>query len=174
MLTPRVARSLPWILLVSGVLLAIALPPADGPAVSRGEVPPGFSLTTFGVLAGYEWEPEGLPALIASRGRDGIPPKVLQLDGRAVFIKGFMLPLESSPNGVTSFLLNAAQDMCYFGAPTRPNDWILVRMADGTAVPFTHGPVAVWGRLQVGAELREGRVTSLYRIFDASARSDEP
>lgn len=163
-------RALPWFLVVSGVILALTMTNDVGPSVRAGEVPSGFEVVRFTTLSGYEWMPARLEEVQASGGMATIPAAVQQLDGRRVFIKGFMLPLEGDDRGVTLFMLNANIDLCYFGAPVRPNDWILVRMKPGQAAEYTHRPTAVWGRLEVGAEVEEGRVTSLYRLVDAEAR----
>jgi hypothetical protein len=170
---PNVSRSLPWFLVVSGVVLALTMSNQVGPGVSADEVPEGHEVVRFTALSGFEWMPEGLDEVVASRGMATIPRTVQRLDGRRVFIKGFMLPMEGDAHGVTLFMLNANVDMCYFGAPVRPNDWILVRMKPGAAAEYTHRPTAVWGRLEVGASIEAGRVTSLYRLVDAEARVDE-
>lgn len=170
---PNVSRSLPWLLVVSGVVLAFTMSNQVGPAVRAGEVPAGHEVVSFTALSGYEWMPERLDDVVASRGMSTIPRRVQQLDGRRVFIKGFMLPMQGDDRGVTLFMLNANVDMCYFGAPVRPNDWILVRMKPGSAAEYSHRPTAVWGRLEVGASIEEGRVTSVYRMVDAEARVDE-
>lgn len=93
-----------------------------------------------------------------------IPSAVVALSGTAVAITGFMLPLDVNEEGVRSFLLNANLDMCYFGAPTRPNEFVVVTMTGGRRAPFVHTPVTVFGTLSVREERREGRVTSLYAL----------
>jgi hypothetical protein len=54
--------------------------------------------------------------------------------------------------------------MCYFGAPVRMNEWILVRMKGGKRAKFTHLALNVKGKLEVGEEMKNGRVASLYRL----------
>lgn len=167
-----VPRSLPWILLVGGLIMAFTMTPRIGPDVADAEVPEGHQVVGFEVLGGFEWQPEGMAEVRSSGGMAGIPTKVQRLNGERVFIKGFMLPLESTEAGVTTFILNAQLDMCYFGAPTRPNDFVMIRMKAGEAARFTHRAVAVWGRLQVSAVVADGRITTLYRMDDAEASSE--
>ncbi len=75
-----------------------------------------------------------------------------------------MLPLDFNGDGVSEFLLNASYDMCYFGAPTLPHQFVVVRMSGGRRTRFVHTPVAVYGTLRVHEERRNGRVVSLYQM----------
>ena len=93
-----------------------------------------------------------------------IPPAVQALDGQMVVIEGFMIPLDITPAGVSLFVLNGDSDQCDFGVPPRVIDWILVSMTPGQRAPFSHLPTTVRGRLEVGPQIRNGRVTSLYRL----------
>lgn len=123
----------------------------------------------FSTLSNYDYElPDPLDPSPKQQ-RNDIPATVKALNGRHVAIEGFMLPLDLTPAGVTTFLLNASIDMCYFGAPVRMNEWILVTMKDGKRASFTHLALTVKGRLEVGEVLKNGRVTSLYRLDADSA-----
>lgn len=83
-----------------------------------------------------------------------------------------MLPLDLDANGVTKFMLNAALDMCYFGAPVRMNDWVMVTMTGPKKAKFTHLPTAVWGQFEVGEEVRNGRTVSIYRLAAIDAKTE--
>jgi hypothetical protein len=107
--------------------------------------------------AGGEVRQSGPPAFV-------IPPAVQALHGQMVAIEGFMIPLDITPAGVSLFVVNGDADQCDFGIPPRVIDWILVTMKPGQRAPFSHLPTTVRGRLEVGAEVRNGRVTSLYRL----------
>lgn len=119
---------------------------------------------TFNLISNYEYElPDPLEP--ASRApQNVIPANVKALHGKMVAIEGFMLPLDLTPEGVSVFMLNASIDMCYFGAPVRMNEWVLVKMKAGKRAKFTHLNTTVKGRFEVGEEMRNGRVTSLYRL----------
>lgn len=120
----------------------------------------------FDMLAGFNYgSPSGPPGVdLAAHARETIPANVRALSGRRVSVTGFMLPLDFDGDGVTEFILNANYDMCYFGAPTRPNDFIVVRMRDGRRTRFVHTPVVVFGALEVGEERKGERLVSLYRM----------
>jgi hypothetical protein len=57
----------------------------------------------------------------------------------------------ANQGNISRFALNGFRDMCSFGMPTSPRDWILVRMKDGRRARYGgHVPVRVYGRLEVG------------------------
>ena len=123
----------------------------------------------FNKLSNYEYE---LPDPFDPTPRTAlnkIPDAIKGLDGKLVAIEGFMLPLDLNPEGVSQFMLNASIDMCYFGAPVRMNEWILVKMKGGKRAKFTHLALNVKGRIEVGEEMKNGRVASLYRLEADSA-----
>lgn len=173
--TSLVRRAIAWVrghlallLVGAGSLLAAVKTPVRGPSVDARDVPGGFEVVGFQQIGGFdtgEGEWGELPSTVE------LPDRVRALDGRQVYMKGFMLPLEGDDRGVSRFVLNAAQDMCYFGAPVKLNEWVLVTMPSARPAEYTHLPVGVWGRLSVGAEQREGKVVSLYRL---DARDSRP
>jgi len=55
-------------------------------------------------------------------------------------------------------------EVCYFGAPVRMNEWVLVTMKGGKRAKFTHLATTVKGRLDVGEEMRNGRVACPHRL----------
>jgi hypothetical protein len=117
-------------------------------------------------LAGFAYQPPDLvlAAPMSRKPAAGLPASVKALDGKAVKIRGFILPLDITPDGVSEFILNGTIDMCYFGAPVALNEWILVTMKGGLRTPMTHLPVMVAGDLEVGELIEHGQVTSLYRM----------
>jgi hypothetical protein len=137
---------------------AAGLPAADG-----------FESVSFSTLSNFEYElPDPLdPA--AKLDPNQVPPQIKALNGRQVAIRGFMLPLDLDQEGVREFMLNGSLDMCYFGAPVRMNEWVLVKMVGPKKARFTHMAVLVSGKLEVGEEVKNGRVLSLYRLTAVSA-----
>jgi hypothetical protein len=117
----------------------------------------------FDLLSGFDYgaPPDGDPARPVA---DTIPPAIQRLDGQRVGVVGFMLPLDFNGEGVTEFILNASYDMCYFGAPTTPNQFIVVTMKDARRTRFVHTPIVVFGTLRVAPERRNGRIVGLYRL----------
>ena len=97
--------------------------------------------------------------------KNKIPDEVKVLNGKKVSLSGYMLPIETDDEGkVTQFNLNGNFDMCFYGAPVMLNQWIAVRMKQGKKVPYTHLPITVYGTLEVGEELKDGAVMSIYRM----------
>ncbi len=93
-----------------------------------------------------------------------VPASILALSGRKISVIGYMLPLDADPQGVSQFLLNASFDMCYYGAPTLPNQFIVAKMRGGRRTRYTHTPIAIFGTLSVREERKSGRVVSLYEM----------
>jgi len=132
-----------------------------------------YQRVDFNKLSNYEYE---LPDPFDPTPRtllNEVPAAIKALNGRLVSIEGFMLPLDLNPEGVSQFMLNASIDMCYFGAPVRMNEWILVKMKGGRRAKFTHLALNVKGRLEVGEEMKNGRVASLYRLEADSAEIED-
>jgi len=133
-------------------------------AISAGEArAQPYKPVGFEVLGAFEMEiPDPLdPKPI----KIDIPPSIQALDGKRISVKGFILPLDLDTKGVSRFMLNASLDMCYFGAPVRYNDWVMVTMKGGKKAKFTHLPTQVSGLFSVGKEMKNGRVVSIYRLL---------
>jgi hypothetical protein len=133
------------------------------PASRFAEMGQRYRQVGFDVLAGFDYgaPPDASPSVPAP---EIVPSEIHRLDGQRVGIVGFMLPLDFNGEGVTEFLLNASYDMCYFGAPTTPNQFVVVKMKDARRTRFVHTPIVVFGTLRVRPERRDGRVVSLYQL----------
>jgi hypothetical protein len=128
-----------------------------------------YQPVSFALLSDFEYEvPDPLDAASNTQ-KDQVPAKVKALHGKLIAVRGFMLPLDLDQAGVSEFMLNASFDMCYFGAPVAMNEWILVKMKPGKKAKFSHLAFNVSGRFEVGEDVRNGRVLSLYRLEADSA-----
>jgi len=150
-----------------GLALVVAcfMTPASAQKIS-------YERLNWAVLASVDYElpdPLALKAGKAEPRPDVFPEKVKALNGRHVVAEGFIIPLDVSPSGASMFVLNPDVDVCMFGVPPRLTDWVLVTMPPGQRVMVSHLPTVVKGRLWVGEEIRNGRVTSLYRLEADSA-----
>ncbi len=153
---------------VGAVLAALAIG-ISAPALAQKVK---YDRLNWAVLASFEYElpdPLTLKNPMAVPRPDVFPDKVKALNGRHVIAEGFMIPLDVTPNGASMFVLNPDVDVCMFGVPPRLTDWVLVTMPPGQRALVSHLPTIVKGRLSVGEEIRNGRVTSLYRIEADSA-----
>lgn len=126
-----------------------------------------FTALDINNLAKYEYsEAKALHALADGRPMENqIPENVLALNGRKVSITGFIMPVRVDSGGyVREFALNGNYDMCFYGAPSRINQWVHVKMNEGTSAKFSHSPTRVYGTLEVGELIENGQVISLYRL----------
>lgn len=106
--------------------------------------------------------------------KNKIPDAVKALNGQKVSIAGFMLPVKvDDDNQVTQFAINGNQDLCYYGAPTEVDDWIVVQMKPGKKAPFSHRPITIYGTLEVGEEYQEGELVSVYRMEADAVATDK-
>jgi len=93
-----------------------------------------------------------------------IPDDVKSLDGKAVFIKGFMIPLNHLNGLTTDCLLLKSQAMCCFGIQPKINEWVLVRLTGKGIEAIRDRPVTIFGKLHVGEYRENGRLRSIYRM----------
>lgn len=97
--------------------------------------------------------------------KNEIPESIKALNGKKVAIKGFMLPADVDDDGKSAqFALNGNYDMCFYGAPTQINDWVIVTMPANKKAFFSHNPLTVYGTIEVGEKMDGGELVSLYRI----------
>lgn len=120
----------------------------------------GFKYDTYEVLNDVDG---GRPF---TRSDDVIPPNVKALDGRAVTITGFIMPLRLKKGLVTEFLLFKDQASCCFGPAAKMNHYIRVKMNADAAFPppGTLIPYRVYGTLHVGEIMIAGYLTGIYEL----------
>lgn len=128
------------------------------------EVGQQYRHVTFNLLSSFPYgeAPGADPSVVPVS--EVVPQEVQRLDGQRVGVGGFMLPLDFNGQGVSEFVLNASYDMCYFGAPTAPNQFVVVKMKNARRTRFVHTPIIVFGTLTLVPERRDGRLVSLYRM----------
>lgn len=97
---------------------------------------------------------------------DQIPKEIKDLNNQDVLIIGFMVPIEIDEKGrLTAFALTQNQAFCCYGVPPAVNEWLMVDMTEGAHAEFVSDmPIAVYGKLEVGEELDEGYILSVYRM----------
>lgn len=120
------------------------------------ELPPGFQRVSF---------PNDISAkgLVIRDNEVSVPPDVKQLDGSAVFLKGFMYPTQKS-QGLTSFVLCKDNGDCCFGGQPKPTDMILVEMKDGLTVKDRRGLVAVAGDFRIHPTVDSSGLNPVYKL----------
>lgn len=83
-----------------------------------------------------------------------IPPSALQLDGKQVLVKGYMMP-GSQTAGINEFLLVRDKGECCFGGKPRITDRIDVRLNNRAGTDYRYA-VKVAGTLHVDASKSQG------------------
>ncbi|MCC6145560.1 MAG: DUF3299 domain-containing protein [Candidatus Hydrogenedentes bacterium] len=130
-----------------------------------------FTKISFAALGSFEYEvpdPEvvrNAPDPAAAVGKQ-VPEPIVKLNESPVVIVGFMVPIDVDKEGrVKSFALTQNQMFCCYGIPPAMNQWLMVEMAEGTYADFTMDlPVAAYGNFDVGEEIEDGYILSLYRM----------
>jgi hypothetical protein len=74
-----------------------------------------------------------------------------------------MLPTKLENGKATEFLIMANQMACCYGTVPNMNEWVVVRMPQGT--PVTQDvPISFYGTLRVGAMFESGYMTGIYAL----------
>lgn len=151
---------------------------------SQASEPPKSSETsespraiTFGDLSLVGSDVDGLlDAMFDEQGETDFeyPETVADLDRDFVEIIGYMIALEYEDDGqVSEFMLVRDLAACCFGGMPRPDEWVHVKMAEGTGSNlFLMVPFSVTGRLSVGLEREEGGfLSSAFQLEGTSTRA---
>jgi hypothetical protein len=126
------------VFLVSGV--------AYGGYVYATEVPDGYTRISFGGMK---------PDEVQERGGVLIPPEIAALDGKKVFIKGYMRPDSVTVSrGIDRFLLVRDNNQCCFGDLSKIKfyDQIDVTMLGPLRVDYSQGIFRMGGTLHIQPE----------------------
>ena len=85
-----------------------------------------------------------------------IPGFIQALNGQKVEVGGFMIPLITVKDRVSSFILAQSQMTCCFGIAPKLNQWIYVTMEKGETTELKMDiPITVSGTLSVGRKYDE-------------------
>jgi hypothetical protein len=152
-----------FLVLGLGAVAARADAPAGPPELEHGCLKLGFDR-----LAGFKFvTPSYDPVADAKNpppsGDEQIPAEVKGWNGKNAVITGFMLPTKLENGKATEFLIMANQMACCFGTVPDMNDWVIVRMPQGTEV-IQDVPISFYGRLKVGAIFENGYMTGIYEM----------
>ena len=125
---------------------------------------------TFNALGSYPYEMPDPDAILASPTpnkplKEQIPSKIKELNEKEAVVVGFMVPVEvDNKGGVKSFALTQNQMYCCFGVPPAMNEWVMVNVEGEASKYYSDIPVAAFGKLEVGEQIEDGYVMSVYRI----------
>lgn len=135
----------------------------------------GYRRVPFDILSGYEYM---IPTLVVDKEteeqlKDQIPGYIKALDDTKVSLEGYMVPLDIEDEKVKSFILTNSMMLCCFGSMPWINEWVYVEMSEDSAADFFNDTVIrVSGVLDVGEEVEDGIVLSLYRMEGQDVKSE--
>ena len=142
-----------------GAASAAAGRPAGGP----------WQALTFERWGGFNYSSPKLPWHVEPRPGEQwvsvIPARQQALNGQAVRLQGFMVPLDVDKGRVRRLgLVRSLEECCSVGSASL-NQWVLVDVAPGLKVPDKDGmAVTLYGRLGVG-DIEDHRIVlGIYRL----------
>jgi hypothetical protein len=144
---------------VAGLVLnlVIGLGGATAHAVEYAtEVPEGYQRISFVDLNPADRNAIAVP-----------PPQALALDGKKIFIKGYVYP-DGQSSGIKRFVMIPDLGTCCFGGQPRLTDMVLVTLRDPHRTVYNQRKRKVIGTLTVNTDLRPvNGVNGVYYQLDA-------
>lgn len=120
------------------------------------ELPPGYERVNFSALAKFE------PTF--ADGRIVLAPEVAALDGKPIYIKGYMYPTRQR-TGISEFVLVKDTGQCCFGGQPKLTDMIVVKFEEGKTVDHREQQlVGVGGVFRASTLTQSGQLTALYTL----------
>lgn len=121
-------------------------------ATTEAKPPEGYIAAPWRVLGGFEYV-EHKP----------LPETVTAFHGKKVAATGFMMTLEEVED-IHEFLLVESIWSCCFGQPPEVHQVFVIKVPAKKGVEYTSAPIQVAGTLDVGEEVEDGFVISVYRL----------
>ncbi len=142
--------------------------PLPQTTVSDGSVP----FISFDVLGGYPYDIDtsdasmSLAAEIYKAKLDSqIPAQILTYHNQYIEVEGYMIPIDFHDGKVLSFVLVSSPMACCFGMIPRINEWIHILVEKpGVSSLLVDMPLRIRGTLDIGADIQDQAVMSLYRM----------
>lgn len=134
----KIGLSLSLLFLIGGV--------GYGGFVYATEVPEGYIRTSFAAMK---------PDELQERGGLVIPPEIAELEGKKIFIKGYIRPDSITvQRGIDRFLLVRDNNQCCFGdlSKIKYYDQIMVAMVGDRRVDYSQGVFRIGGTLHIEPE----------------------
>nr|ADI22720.1 hypothetical protein [uncultured verrucomicrobium HF0500_27H16] len=144
--------------------------PAKPVAEESKAAPDGIKALNFKNLAGFKYEypyeePKGKPWELKEQFEKRVPEHIRKLNGTQISLKGFMLPVETKKDRVTTFLLMADQSSCCFGKIPEPNEWVVVDMMSKDGGPILMDQlIEIGGKIEVEEKWEEGFFVGIYHL----------
>jgi hypothetical protein len=130
------------VLVVFGKTLTQTIVAASAPP------PPGYvDAATMSGAPDLNWD-ELYKGRWERKQKPSVPQNVASMDGQAVRVKGFMLPLHE-PGDASEFFLAKSPGGCYFCNPPGVSEVVTAETEGGKKMSPTQMPVYAYGRLHV-------------------------
>ena len=142
----------------------------------RGAAKAGLGLSVLALATGagvmtyhaMNEVPEGSVAIsyeaLQAKGGEVIPESAKALDGKKVYIKGYMYPGEQT-TGIKEFVLCRDNGTCCFGGQPKLNDMIQVKLKEPLTLDYHTGLRYIAGNFKVQQEAAPGSLgTVLYHL----------
>lgn len=101
------------------------------------EVPEGYQRISFGADISKK-------GFVIEDGEGRAHPDIAALEGKPLFIKGYMYP-DGNPDGISTFILCRDNGQCCFGGQPKLTDMIKVKMTNGLTAKYHANMVSVAG-----------------------------
>jgi hypothetical protein len=115
-------------------------------------------------LACFKYEPSVDPKGKLSPKKIELPNQIACLQGQRLHLQGYMMPVDVEGRQVRSFVLVRDQQLCCYGKMPAMNEWVFVSLDSSGVEMNMDRPVDVKGTFEVGEDIEEGVVVSLYRM----------
>ena len=120
------------------------------------ELPEGYQRVSFPDLAKHE------PTNVG--GKPEVGPEVADIDGKPIFIKGYMYPTGRLTE-ISEFVLVKDTGQCCFGGQPKLTDMIVVKFDEGMTVNHREQQlVGVGGIFRANSIVQSGVLTAIYQI----------
>jgi hypothetical protein len=120
------------------------------------ELPEGHQRISFNDLSRHD--------PIFADGKLQVDPDIAALDGKSIYIKGYMYPTRQQ-TGITEFVMVKDTGQCCFGGQPKLTDMIVVKFEDGMTVNHREQQlVGVGGTFRVRAGVQSGVLTAIYML----------
>lgn len=142
-----------------GIAMSVLFSTAGGSYhayVYATEVPEGFERVSFSWLS--KQAPMATPQGLA------VTPEVAALDGKPVFIKGYMYPTRQQ-FGLNEFVLVKDNGDCCFGGQPKITDMVVVQLQEGMTVNHRDQQlVSVAGVFRARQQIQSGQLVAIYSL----------
>lgn len=135
----------------------------------KSVAPREYREMTWRELASFVYQPSVDPSAKTPPTPEPLPGEIVALQGQRLQLAGYMMPIEVDGRKVLSFVLVRDQQLCCYGKMPAMNEWVFVRLEKGREIDMNMDrPIVVKGTFEVGEDIEEGVVISLYRMVGDS------